>query len=92
MNDFNDGCPACGRKWVNYLNCKCGMELNYVNPYGYKLKVAKRIGNYYIVWSCPNTTEITKRHNYPRNPGVILEALIPFDVTEEQIKIYMAFS
>jgi len=90
-------CPRCGSRWVINIRelsgretyaCenKCGMHAEWILLHtveGYYLVV----GEYHVHWYDNGKCAI-----WLEEPLIMLDEPLPFTITEEQIKVYLAFS
>lgn len=95
MNDrdkISECCPACQGKWINKramcFVCpnNCQMEL-YFSLSDKNFGLYKKINDNFAIWY-RDTCAISKSGSY----YIICDYVLPFNITEEQLKLYIIMS
>jgi len=103
MIDFSK-CPQCKSKWNKYNACeKCDLIFTTINSldilqsiltYSCYNKICKIFPNMKVWWfeneSCK--IQIGSKYKYGTRYSHIPMSWLPYDITEEQLKLYLTFS
>jgi len=102
INFDKNYCPRCQRRWTDiyykYPECECGLRVSGINVGNseedtYITNMTISVGHYFVYWYRRGESMVGTYEKDPRIPmPVIPLPFLPYDITEEQIELYLTFS